>query len=43
VPPDELTAEELIDFWSDDHLDAGTRHLGAARSRATSAAAPRAE
>ena len=21
VPPDELTAEELIDFWSDDHLD----------------------
>jgi hypothetical protein len=22
VPPHELTAEELIDFWSDDHLDA---------------------
>lgn len=24
VPPGELTAEELIDFWSDDHLE-GTR------------------
>ena len=23
VPPDELTAEELIDFWSDDQLDPG--------------------
>ena len=23
VPLHELTAEELIDFWSDDHLDAG--------------------
>jgi len=22
VPPHELTAEELIDFWSDDQLDA---------------------
>lgn len=22
VPPHELTAEELIDFWADDHLDA---------------------
>jgi len=21
VPPPELTAEELIDFWADDHLD----------------------
>jgi len=42
VPPHELTAEELIEFWSDDHLDAGTRHRGAARSRARSAVAPRA-
>jgi hypothetical protein len=22
VPPDELTTEELINFWADDHLDA---------------------
>jgi len=27
VPPHELTAEELIDFWSDDHLDAASGSL----------------
>jgi len=27
VPPQELTEEELIDFWSDDHLDPGWRHV----------------
>jgi hypothetical protein len=26
VPPQELTEEELIDFWSDDHLDSATTH-----------------
>jgi hypothetical protein len=37
VPPHELTAEELIDFWSDDHLDAaensaaGDRRLSPSR------------
>jgi hypothetical protein len=54
VPPHELTAEELIDFWADDHLDtaaamevnapvtAAVRHRGVARSRERSADAPRA-
>jgi hypothetical protein len=26
VPPQELTEEELIEFWSDDHLDPTARH-----------------
>jgi len=26
VPPQELTEEELIDFWSDDHLDPAVGH-----------------
>ena len=41
VPPHELTAEELIDFWSDDHLDAengslprGGAQAGEVRGRA---------
>ena len=30
VPPHELTAEELIDFWADDHLDADSCTYGTA-------------
>jgi hypothetical protein len=26
VPPQELTEEELIDFWSDDHFDSAAGH-----------------
>ena len=48
VPPHELTTEELIDFWSDDHLDAetallrirhGSREVGARQIRVSDAAA----
>ena len=28
VPPHELTEDELIDFWSDDHFDPSARTTG---------------
>jgi hypothetical protein len=30
VPPQELTEEELIDFWSDDHFDSQQDTTGSA-------------